>query len=369
MSSFYIHKSLSFSWLQRKLLLIQKFKSSFQRRETMKPAVNSVPRSNAIVLTKSDSIVNVENLFKNYAPSISLFLALLALSFTAIFFKLGETEISSNAVVFNRLWIATIILGLSQKTSKVKLSSPNEINQKIHENNLKTYTKRELWLILLMVVSATASILFWAWSLSQTSVANSTVLRNLTPLFTSLCGWLILKQKFDRQFCWGMLIAIVGAVAIGWDDLQVSNDNFLGDATALLSAFFYAIYLLAVEDLRLHRSATTILFWRCSFGTLVMLPIAAFTGDSLFPTSWLGWILVIALAFVSQVCGQGLLAYSLSKFSSSFVAIVLLLTPITTAILAWLIFAESLGWLNAIAFILVLFGIYIAQSSSSVQKS
>ena len=253
MSSFYIRKSLGFSWLQRKLLLIQQLNAK------------------AIVLKRADSIVNVVNLVQKYAPSISLFLALLALSFTAIFFKLGETEISSNAVVFNRLWIATIILGLSQKTNKFKSSPPNEINQKIHENNLTTYTNRELWLILLMVASATASIICWAWSLGQTSVANSTVLRNLTPLFTSLCGWLILKQKFDRQFCWGMLIAIVGAVAIGWDDLQISQDNFLGDATALLSALFYAIYLLAVEDLRLRRSATTILFWRCSLGTLAML--------------------------------------------------------------------------------------------------
>ena len=351
MSSFYINKSLSFPWLQRKLLLIQQF------------------NSNIIDSKRSDIIVNVGKFLQKYAPLISIFLALLALSFTAILFKLGQTEISSNALIFNRLWIATIILGLSQETSKLKSSSQHEIDRKINESKLRNYTNRERWLLLLMVVSATASIMFWAWSLSQTSVANSTVLRNLTPLFTSLCGWLILKQKFDRQFCWGMLIAIVGAVAIGWDDLQISSDNFLGDTTALLSALFYAIYLLTVEDLRLRRSATTILFWRCSFGALLMLPIAMLTGDSLFPTSCLGWILVIALAFVSQVCGQGLLAYSLSKFSSSFVAIVLLLTPITTAILAWLIFGESLGWLNAIAFILVLFGIYIAQSSSSVQKT
>lgn len=300
---------------------------------------------------------------------ISLFLALLALSFTAIFLKLGEAEISSNAIIFNRLWIATIILGLSQETSKLKSLSQHNIQKKVNEFNLATYTNCERWLLLLMVFSSTASVIFWAWSLTQTSVANSTVLRNLTPLFTSLCGWLILKQKFDRQFCWGMVIAILGAVAIGWNDLHLSSGNFLGDATALLAALLYAVYLLTIEHLRLHRNATTILFWRCAFGTLLMLPIAFYAGGSLFPTSWLGWMVVIALAFVCQVCGQGLLAYSLSQFSSSFVAMFLLLTPIITAVLAWLIFAESLSWLNAIAFILVLFGIYVAQSSQSVQKS
>ena len=308
-------------------------------------------------------------LIKPHLGLISLCLALFALSFTAIFLKLGETEISSNAIIFNRLWIATIILGLSQETRKIKSLSSYNFQKKNNDFNLATYSNCERWLLLLMVFSSTASVIFWAWSLTQTTVANSTVLRNLTPLFTSLCGWLILKQKFDRQFCWGMGIAILGAIAIGWHDLQISSGNFLGDATALLAALLYAIYLLTVEHLRLHRTATTILFWRCAFGTLLILPIALYAGGSLFPTSWLGWMVVIALAFVCQVCGQGLLAYSLNQFSSSFVAMFLLLIPLITAVLAWLIFAESLSWLNAIAFILVLFGIYVAQSSSSVQKS
>ncbi|MDJ0688602.1 MAG: DMT family transporter [Xenococcaceae cyanobacterium MO_188.B32] len=332
MFSFYISKSFGLSWLQKKLIGIQQLNST------------------GIGL-------------------VSIFLALLFLSFTAIFLKLGETEISPNAIIFNRLWIATLILGLSQETSKLGQSSSNYINKKIDEGNLATYTNRERWLLLLVVVSSTASVVFWAWSLTQTSVANSTVLRNLTPLFTSLCGWLIFNQKFDRQFCWGMLIAIVGAIAIGSNDLQVSSDNFLGDATALFSALLYAIYLLASEQLRLYKSTTTILFWRCALGTLLVLPVAWLTDGSLFPSSYLGWLVVIALAVVCQVCGQGLLIYSLDRFSSSFVALFLLLTPINTAILAWLIFAESLSWLNAIAFVLVLFGIYLSQSSSSVQKS
>ncbi len=348
MFSFYISKSSSLSWLQNKLIGITQL------------------NSNTIKLKRTNGEVNFLSKLQKYTPFVSIFLALLFLSFTAIFLKLGETEISPNAIIFNRLWIATLILGLSQETAKLGQPSSNNVNKKVDEGNLATYTNRERWLLLLIVVSSTASVIFWAWSLTQTSVANSAVLRNLTPLFTSLCGWLILKQKFDRQFCWGMLIAIVGAIAIGGSDLQVSADNFLGDATALLSALLYAVYLLASEQLRLSRSTTTILFWRCALGALLVLPVALLTESSLFPTSYLGWLVVIALAVVCQVCGQGLLIYSLDRFSSSFVALFLLLTPITTAILAWLIFAESLSVLNAIAFILVLLGIYIAQSSSSV---
>ena len=354
MSSSYISKSFGLSGLQKKLIEIQELNST------------------AIGLKQINGAVNVLRFPQNYAPLVSIFLALLFLSFTAIFLKLGETEISPNAIIFNRLWIATLILGLSQETSKLGQSSSNRINKKSNinkkdnEDNLATYTNKERWLLLLVVVSSTASVVFWAWSITETSVANSTVLRNLTPLFTSLLGWLILKQKFDRRFCWGMFIAIVGAIVIGSNDLQISADNFWGDATALFSALLYAIYLLASEQLRLSRSTTSILFWRCALGTLLVLPVALLTDGSLFPTSYLGWLVVIALAVVCQVCGQGLLIYSLDRFSSSFVALFLLFTPINAAILAWLIFAESLSWLNAIAFALVLLGIYIAQSSKSV---
>ena len=342
LSSFYDSDSSRFSWLN----------------ESRKKFNNTLPYFN-------QKLLGWKQLNSTAIGLISIILALFALSFTAIFFKIGASEISTNAIIFNRLWIATLVLGLLQEINKLGQLKENSGKK----DSLSNYTKQERWLIVLVAISSTASVIVWAWSLTQTSVANSTVLRNLTPLFTSLCGWLILKQKFDRQFCWGMVIAIVGAITIGWDDWQVSADHFLGDATALFSALLYAIYLLASEQLRVTRNTTNILFWRCTIGVLLVLPIALFTNESLFPTTWQGWVTVIALAVVCQVCGQSLLIYSLNQFSSSFVALFLLLTPINSAILAWLIFAESLTWLNAMAFVLVLSGIYLAQSSQSVQKS
>jgi drug/metabolite transporter (DMT)-like permease len=61
--------------------------------------------------------------------------------------------------------------------------------------------------------------------------------------------------------------------------------------------------------------------------------------------------------------------FSLKQFSSSFVGIFALLKPLVTALLAWAIFAEGITITSAIALVLILFGIYLAQSSgSSTQK-
>lgn len=206
----------------------------------------------------------------------------------------------------------------------------------------------------------------WAISFTQTSIASSTVLRSLTPLFISFGAWLILKQQFKSQFIIGMIIAIIGAMVIGWDDLQVGNDYLVGDGVALLSAALHGVNILTVGYLR-ERGCTTerVLFWRCASGSLIILPVLLLTNAELFPISLQGWLTVIALAVVCQTFGQGLLVFSLKQFSSSFVGIFALLKPLITAILAWVIFAEGINIVNAIALVLILVGIYLAQSSNS----
>ena len=311
---------------------------------------------------------NTPSLFQSlsYNPTILgiiiISTALLARSFAAIFIKLSETEIGPNATIFNRLWIATIffwaweVIITFQKnddTSKIVNQATNKAP--------KNYQQQIL--LILVAAAATASIVCWAWSLTQTSVANSTILRNLTPLFTSVGGWLLLNQKFNCKFVLGMIVAVIGAISIGWDDFYIAQDNLIGDGIALLSALFYAIYLLAIESLQGSLNTTKILLWRCAFGTLFMLPVVMLTEEYIFPSSWQGWLIVIALAIVCQAVGQGLLVYSFKYFSSGLIALFLLLSPIMTALLAWLIFAESLDIFNGVAFVLVLGGIYLAKSS------
>ena len=45
----------------------------------------------------------------------SLAVAVISLSLAAIFVKLSEQEISPNALVFHRLWIATLIFGIGNQ--------------------------------------------------------------------------------------------------------------------------------------------------------------------------------------------------------------------------------------------------------------
>ncbi|WP_229641161.1 DMT family transporter [Waterburya agarophytonicola] len=315
-------------------------------------------------LTSSKEINEITNSSKQSKTITDIFswgilaIAVIALAFSPVFTKLSEIEISPTATIFNRLWIATIIMGVWQL-----IQTPTDFPAL----NLKEFKfeYKQQGLLILASISATASSVLWAISFTQTSIASSTVLRSLTPLFISLGAWLILKQQFNRQFIIGMTLAIIGGMVIGWDDLHLSTEYLVGDSIAIASAALHGANILTVGYLR-DRNCTVsrVLFWRCGFGALIVLPVVWFTDVQLFPITLQGWLMVIALAFVCQTFGQGLLVYSLKKFSSSFVGIVTLLKPIFTAFLAWIIFRETVSLTSGGALLLILLGIYLAKSSS-----
>jgi drug/metabolite transporter (DMT)-like permease len=253
---------------------------------------------------------------------IATFFAICFFGIIPILIRWSENEISPNATMFNRCWIAAVIFGLWQQLSLVRqrwLGKQSIIKQSFDNKQ-----------ILLLLVSATffcATQTLWAWSLTQTSVANSALIHSLTPFFTALGGYLLFNQRFDHKFLIGVAIATVGTIVLGLDDLQVASFKLQGDLLAFISAIFWSAYLLAIEKLRTQLTVTTILIWVCRIVTLFFTLILFTAHDEWFPHSWGGWINVINLA-LTIICGHGLLTYSLKYLSSSLIAMISLLSPV-----------------------------------------
>jgi drug/metabolite transporter (DMT)-like permease len=292
-----------------------------------------------------------------------LFIAVLILSFAAIFIKLSENELGPNATIFNRLWIGSLTLLMWKAINRARYTKSQD-----YEVQPKSWTIRDLTLFVVSCAISALCLLSWAWSLTQTSVANSNLLHNLTPVFATIGDCLFLGHYFDGKFLIGLALASGGAIAVGVEDLQVSPEHFIGDAVALLSAVFYAGSFLISEQLLRKFSVTTILLCNCAVGCLLTLPIVLLSEDKVFPNSGLGWLAVIGLGVLCQVIGQGIVTYSLKNFSAGFVSLFLLLEPVITAIFAWEIFGERLSILNWLAFFVVLAGIYLAKSGKGAEQ-
>lgn len=303
---------------------------------------------------------------------IALCFGILAITFSPILIKFSSAELGANAIMFHRFWVATLSFGIWNKIKNNQNKQTKAAEEQESKNGLE-YLKpqsKKSWLILLGIgLAETFCMVAWAWSLERTSISHSTLLHNLTPIFTTFGGWLFLGQYFDKYFLMGVTMAIAGSVGLIIEDWEFANAGyFAGDQAALLSALAYSIYLLAIEQLRSELPAGTILFWKSLVTTVCVIPAAILFEKQIFPNSWVIWLAVILQGLLCEVIGQGAVAYSLKKLSSGFVSLFLLLEPVFVAISAWIIFNQALSALDIIAFCIILSGIYLSKSSQGAEK-
>ena len=286
--------------------------------------------------------------------------ALLGITAASLLINYSQRELGSNAITFYRLSIGTIFFSLWQlKNWVLQRNSPSPGSPSVE--------LVDLGFLLLAGMSFSASLIIWSWSMTETSIANATLLNNMLPLFTTLGGWLFLAQQFSRRFLIGMAIALAGVIAIGVGDFQIPENHLIGDSAALLSAVLSAAYLLSLEQLRNKFNTPWIMLWSCLIGALFAFIMMISTESQWFPPSLSTGIAVVSLGLVSQCLGLGLLTFSLSRFSSAVVSVSLLAVPILTAILAWFFFAEPLSLVNSATFFVVLIGIYLAIFSPKLE--
>jgi drug/metabolite transporter (DMT)-like permease len=204
----------------------------------------------------------------------------------------------------------------------------------------------------------------WHWSIRLTSVANATLLANFAPIFVALGGWWFFAQRVGLTFLLGMTTALIGTTLMVGISLRVSVQHLWGDTLGLITAVFYAGYILSVKRLRGDFSAATIMAWGGVVTSAALLPVALFSGERLLPSSATGWWPLLGLALISQVGGQGLIAYALAHLPAAFSSLTLLLEPVMATIFAWLILDEAIGPWQALGGVLVLAGIFAARRVS-----
>jgi drug/metabolite transporter (DMT)-like permease len=204
----------------------------------------------------------------------------------------------------------------------------------------------------------------WHWSVKFTSVTNSTLLANFAPIFVTLASWLLFGQRFSRTFLSGLAAAILGAIVLMGSSFTLSLEHLAGDGLGIVTAMFYAGYILAVGRLRAEFSTATIMTWSGVVTALALLPIALLSGESLIAPSAYGWAVLLGLALFSHAGGQSLIAYALAHLPPAFSSVSLLLQPAAAAVLAWMLLGEPLGPTQAAGAIIVLGGIFLARRGS-----
>lgn len=281
---------------------------------------------------------------------IVLFIGASGIGFAPLFVRLSEA--GPIATAFWRVALSAPLLWLGVWLSERNGAKPRPLSW-------QTYA----WLAV-AGASFAADLSIWHYSIEYTSIANATLLPNLTPVIVTLGAWLFFKQQIRPLFLVGLAIALLGAAVLLGESLAVSAVTLKGDLLAMSTAVFYAIYLLITKHVRQDTGALRFMAWVGTICALVLLPIMLWSGEPIFPPSLYGWLMLLGLAWLSHAGGQGLIAQAMAALPATFSSVGLLWQPVMAALLAWVLLSEALSGWQMLGGIIVLIGIFVAGRGS-----
>lgn len=275
-------------------------------------------------------------------PLFALLAGACAIGFAPIFVRLTETGPAAGG--FWRLALALPLLALF--TFRKSEPSPR---------------LPALPLVLAGVFFA-ADLAFWHYGIGMTSVANATVLANLTPIVVTIVGFLIFKERVGPIFLAGMALGLIGAwtMAEGRGATAPGTNPPLGDILSAATALWYAAYFLCVRQARARFGTMAVMFWSSLVGAIGLAVIMLALGEDILPASLAGWGACLGLAVV-HVTGQGAIAWALGRLPTATASVVVLVQPAVAALLGWMIFSEAMNPLQGLGALAALAGVALAQ--------
>ncbi|WP_338449212.1 DMT family transporter [Niallia oryzisoli] len=274
-------------------------------------------------------------------PYIVLLVGVISVSTSAILVKLASAP--SGIIAFYRLFFTVLIM------------LPFFIYKYMSE--LKHISKKDWLFSVISGVFLAFHFILWFESLRYTSVASSTVLVTLQPLFAFIGSFLFFKEVFSGKAVLSCVLAICGSVMISWGDFYVSGTALYGDLLALIACALVTIYLMFGQTVRKRVSIITYTFVVYSISAMTLFVYVLIKGEPLFPYTSSDWLYFILLAVFPTLLGHSLFNWSLKWLNTSTISMAILFEPVGAAILAYFLFQETINWTQAIGGMIVISGI------------
>ncbi|HSW93408.1 MAG TPA: DMT family transporter [Gammaproteobacteria bacterium] len=250
---------------------------------------------------------------------------------------------------------------------RILLAFPLFILLKPFNRNALSKTNKSIPASRDMVLLMAAGILFaldmsaFYLSLKFTSVTTATLLGNFSPVFIAI-GYLFSNKRVSQEMVW-VLFALAGLIMLCGCKPAFTLMNLYGDLIALLSAFFFTGHILIVNKLGKNYSSIDIMFWSSIGGMFILLILCLIFKLNMHIGSYHNFLLLLFMAWGSQVIGQTCLTSSMSNFPPSFSSLGILLDPLAAAFFAFLILGESLSLYEKMGGVIILVSIFGAYKS------
>mgnify|MGYP001287347573 CR=1 FL=1 len=196
-------------------------------------------------------------------------------------------------------------------------------------------------------------------AIKLTTIANSTFLGTLAPLFTFIIEKYMLKRDHTPELLWGLGFAICGAIIIIGNKFDFSSSYTIGNLFAVTCSVFLGMAFIISENVR--KEVGTISYSRTLFSTatITLLVIALCTGSTLtgFSSDEFGGLLFLGI--IPTLLGHGSMYFALRYVSPTVVAATPMGEPILASIMAWFLFQEAVGTITLIGGSVTLIGLFL----------
>ncbi|RDI36652.1 DMT family transporter [Falsibacillus pallidus] len=276
-------------------------------------------------------------------PYVALGIGVASVSTSAILVKVSSAD--AGVIAFYRLFI-TVLLMLPLFLAK-------------HLKELKIITRREWLFSIIAGIFLAFHFILWFESLNYTSVASSTVLVTLQPLFAFLGTFLFFKERLSIKAILCGVMAILGSVIISWGDFHISGKALFGDLLALAACALVTAYLLFGQHVRKRLSLMTYTFVVYFICSVVLFFYVLASGEKFGPYPAEDWIYFSLLAIIPNLLGHSLFNWSLKWVSTSTISMAILFEPVGASMLAYFLLGEKLHIWQAAGGLIVILGISI----------
>jgi len=286
-------------------------------------------------------------------PYIFVIIGVLSVSTSAIFVKFSTAP--SGVIAFYRLFFTVLIM------------LPLFLIKYVKE--LRNMTMRDYILSTVAGVFLAFHFILWFESLDYTSVASSTVLVTLQPLFSFFGTYLFFKESLSAKAIFSAIVAISGSVLISWGDFYLSNKALIGDILALIACALITGYLLIGQTVRKRISVVTYTFVVYFMSTVALLIYVMIKKEPLYPYPPTDWIYFLLLAIFPNLFGHSLFNLALKWVSTNIISMAILFEPVGAAILAYILIGEKLIWTQWLGGFIVISGLIIFSLGAAKSKS
>ncbi|MFM8942989.1 MAG: DMT family transporter [Acidimicrobiaceae bacterium] len=215
------------------------------------------------------------------------------------------------------------------------------------------------------------STIFGFTAIIETSVANATIIGNVSTAMVLFAAPKFLNEKISR---WQVLLAFTsfaGVVAIVVGAGNTGGSSLFGDFLALINALTWTFYFISSKRRRVDGVDT----WQFLYGVsviqvLVVVPYSLITSDDITQITLRDLGFLIAMTLFSGTIGHSFMLWAQKYVDASVSSLILLLGPVISSIGAWLVYNQNISVIQIVGGAVVLASLAgVVRLSSAVKIS